>query len=142
MVYIDDTDLASVIQERFLDDGTANIAGDDSILTDLEQKASDYVVSYVTGIYNTDIIFSTDTPLRNGVLRQIIAQIVVYRAVRRNAARKVPEDYVTLMTDSTKQLERIQAGTMALPGLPLIVATDGTTASLMTGNNRNDDFFI
>jgi len=142
MIYIDDTDLASVIQERFLDDSTANIAGDDSILTDLEQKAIDYVVSYITGIYNTNIIFSTDTPLRNGVLRQIIAQIVVYRAIRRNAARKVPEDYVTLMTDSTKQLERIQAGKMALPGLPLITAQDGTTASLMTGNNRNDDFFI
>jgi len=142
MVYIDDTDLASVIQERFLDDSTANIAGTDAILVDLEQKAIDYVVSYITGRYNTDLIFTTVEPMRNGVLRQIIAQIVVYRAVRRNAARKVPEDYVTLMSDSTKQLERIQSGAMSLPSLPLITASDGTTSSLMTGNSTNTDFFI
>jgi len=142
MKYIDETDLASVIQERFLDDSTANIAGTDAILVDLEQKAIDYVVSYITGRYNTDLIFTTVEPMRNGVLRQIIAQIVVYRAVRRNAARKVPEDYVTLMSDSTKQLERIQSGAMSLPSLPLITASDGTTSSLMTGNSTNTDFFI
>ena len=142
MKYIDETDLESVIQERFLDDSTANIAGTDAILVDLEQKAIDYVVSYITGRYNTDLIFTTVEPMRNGVLRQIIAQIVVYRAVRRNAARKVPEDYVTLMSDSTKQLERIQSGAMSLPSLPLITASDGTTSSLMTGNSTNTDFFI
>lgn len=142
MIYIEQTDLESVIQQRFLDDSTANIAGDDSILTDLEQKAIDYVTSYIAGRFNTDLIFATVTPLRNGVLRQIIAQIVVYRAVRRNAARKVPEDYVTLMSDSTKQLERIQSGAMSLPGLPLNTSTDGSDLPLMYGNDRNSDFFI
>jgi len=142
MKYIDDTDLASVIQQRFLEDSTANIAGDDSILNDLEQKAIDYVISYITGRYNTELIFTEGEPILNGVLRQIIAQIVVYRAVRRNAARKVPEDYVTLMSDSTKQLDKIQSGAMSLPGLPLITAPDGTTSSLMYGNNTNKDYFI
>jgi len=141
MKYIQDTDLASVIQERFLDDSTANIAGTDAILINLEQKAIDYVISYISGLYNTDLIFSETTPLRSGVLLQIIAQIVVYRAVKRNAARKVPEDYVTLMSDSTKQLERIQSGAMSLPGLPLVVAQEGTK-DLKYGNNRNEQYFI
>ena len=141
MKYIQDSDLTSVIQKRFLDDSTANIAGDNSILDNLELKAIDYVISYISGRYKTDIIFDEASPLRTGVLLQIIAQIVVYRAVKRNAARKVPEDYVTLMSDSTKQLERIQSGAMALPGLPLVTSSDGTRP-LMYGNNKNLDFFI
>ena len=142
MIYIEDTDLASVIQERFLDDSTANIAGDDTILNDLEQKAIDYVISYLTGRYNTELIFATDAPLRNGVLRQIIAQIIVYRAVRRNAARKVPDDYVNMFNEATKMLERIQSGAMSLVSLPLITTSDGSSAPVLSGNNRNSDFFI
>ncbi|MEI8087200.1 MAG: phage protein Gp36 family protein [Paludibacter sp.] len=141
MKYIQDTDLASVIQERFLDESTANIAGDNSILDDIESKAIDYAVSYISGRYNTDLIFDNSTPLRNGTLLQIIAQIVVYRSVKRNAARKVPEDYVTLMSDSTKQLERIQSGSMSLKGLPLVPAQEGTK-DLKYGNNRNEQYFI
>ena len=142
MIYIEETDLASVIQERFLDDSTANIAGDDTILNDLEQKAIDYVISYLTGRYNTELIFATDAPLRNGVLRQIIAQIIVYRAVRRNAARKVPDDYVNMFNEATKMLERIQSGAMSLVSLPLITAADGSSAPVLSGNNRNSDYFI
>ena len=142
MIYIEETDLASVIQERFLDDSTANIAGDNTILNDLEQKAIDYVISYLTGRYNTDLIFATNAPLRNGVLRQIIAQIIVYRAVRRNAARKVPDDYVNMFNEATKMLERIQSGAMSLVSLPLITAADGSSAPVLSGNNRNSDYFI
>jgi len=141
MKYIEEIDLSSVIQERFLDDSTANIAGDNSILDNIESKAIEYVISYISGKYNTTLIFNETEPVRNGVLRQIIAQIIVYRAVKRNAARKVPEDYVTLMSDSTKQLERIQSGAMSLPGLPLIAAQEGTK-DLKYGNNRNSNYFI
>jgi len=141
MKYIDQTDLVSVIQERFLDESTANIAGDAAILDDIESKAIDYAISYISGRFNTDLIFAVGAPVRNGVLLQIIAQIVVFRSVKRNAARKVPEDYATLMSDSTKQLERIQSGAMALPGLPLVAASDGTK-DLKYGNNRNSEYFI
>lgn len=142
MKYIDETDLASVIQERFLDESTANVAGNDDILNDIESKAIDYVISYVSTRYNTDLIFDQTTPLRNGVLRQIIAQIVVFRSVRRNASRKVPDDYVTMFNEATKQLERIQSGAMALVGLPLLTDESGNATPLMWGNNRNDNFFI
>jgi hypothetical protein len=141
MKYIEEIDLIAVIQERFLDESTANIAGDNSILDNIESKAIDYAISYISGRYNTDLIFVENTPLRNGTLCQIIAQIVVFRSVKRNAARKVPEDYVALMSDSTKQLERIQSGAMSLPGLPLIAAQEGTK-DLKYGNNRNSNYFI
>lgn len=142
MKYIDETDLASVIQERFLDESTANIAGDQTILNNIEAKAIEYVISYITGRYKTDLIFSETTPLASGILKQIIAQIVVYRAVKRNAARKVPEDYVTLMSDATKQLERIQSGAMSLVGMPLQTDASGETTPVLFGNTTNKSNFI
>lgn len=142
MKYIDETDLASVIQERFLDESAANVAGNDDILNDIESKAIAYAVSYISTRYNTDLIFDETTPLRNEVLRQIIAQIVVFRSVRRNAARKVPDDYTTMFTEATRQLERIQSGAMTLVGLPKLTDESGNETPVMWGNNRNSNFFI
>jgi len=142
MKYIDENDLAQVIQERFLDESTANIAGNSDILDGIESKAIEYVISYITGRYKTDLIFAETTPLASGILKQIIAQIVVYRAVKRNAARKVPEDYVTLMSDATKQLERIQSGAMSLVGVPLQTDASGETTPVLYGNTTNKSNFI
>jgi len=142
MKYIDETDLASVIQERFLDESTTNIAGNADILDDIESKSIEYVISYITGRYKTDLIFSVANPLSSGILKQIIAQIVVYRAVKRNASRKVPEDYVTLMSDATKQLERIQSGAMSLVGMPLQTDDSGNTTPVLFGNSTNKSNFI
>ncbi|MEA4981408.1 MAG: phage protein Gp36 family protein [Paludibacter sp.] len=142
MKYIDENDLASVIQERFLDESTANIAGNNDILDDIESKAIDYSISYISTRYNTDLIFSDTTPLRNGVLRQIIAQIVVFRSVRRNPARKVPDDYMNMFNEATRQLERIQSGAMKLVGMPLITDESGNNTPLMWGNTTNSNYFI
>ncbi|NCB67432.1 MAG: DUF1320 domain-containing protein [Bacteroidia bacterium] len=142
MRYIEETDLASVIQERFLDDSTANIAGDQTILNDIENKAIAYAVSFISTRYNTDLIFSETEPLRSPILQQIIAQIMVYRAVKRNAARKVPEDYVTMFNEATRMLERIQSGAMKLVGMPVLTDESGNNTPLMWGNTTNSNYFI
>lgn len=142
MRYIEETDLASVIQERFLDDSTANIAGDQTILNDIENKAIAYAVSFISTRYNTDLIFSETEPLRSPILQQIIAQIMVYRAVKRNAARKVPEDYVTMFNEATRMLERIQLGAMKLVGMPVLTDESGNNTPLMWGNTTNSNYFI
>lgn len=142
MRYIEETDLASVIQERFLDDSTANIAGDQTILNDIENKAIAYAVSFISTRYNTYLIFSETEPLRSPILQQIIAQIMVYRAVKRNAARKVPEDYVTMFNEATRMLERIQSGAMKLVGMPVLTDESGNNTPLMWGNTTNSNYFI
>lgn len=142
MKYIDENDLASVIQERFLDESIANIAQNNDILNNIESKAIDYAISYISTRYNTDVIFSEETPLRSPILCQIIAQIVVFRAVRRNPARKVPDDYVNMFNDATRQLERIQTGAMKLVGMPLITDDAGNTTPLMWGNSTNQNYYI
>lgn len=142
MRYIEETDLASVIQERFLDESTANIAGDQTILNDIENKAIAYAVSFISTRYNTELIFSETEPLRSPILQQIIAQIIVYRAVKRNAARKVPEDYVTMFNEATRMLERIQSGAMKLVGMPVLTDESGNNTPLMWGNTTNTNYFI
>lgn len=111
------------------------------LLNDIENKAIDLAISYISGKYDCDKIFA-NPPIRNGVLVQVIASIVVYRSVRRNAARKVPEDYVLLYNDSVKQLEKIQSGAMKLVNCPLLIKEDGSSASPLFGNNTNDNYFI
>ncbi|MBS2099180.1 phage protein Gp36 family protein [Carboxylicivirga linearis] len=145
MKYVNKDDLISIIQERLMGESVALASGinldDNSILDDIEEKAIDLAISYISGTYNHEQIF-TDVPVRNGVLVQIIASIVVYRSVRRNAARKVPEDYSKLYSDAIKDLERIQSGVMNLVNCPKLTSDDGTAISPVYGNNTNDDNFI
>jgi len=143
MKYINQDDLVSCVQEILLNSSIAGVDGisDTAILDKIEAKTISLVISYIGGRYDTSQIFA-DTPIRNNVLVDIISQIVVYRAVRRNAARKVPEDLIENYKDALKQLEKIQSGSQYLENLPVITATDGTTASLVFGSNRNSDYFI
>ena len=115
---------------------------DNTILDNIEGKAIDFAISYISGKYDTEVIFNEATPIRNGVLVQAIACIVVYRSVRRNAARKVPEDYIQLYSDAKKDLEKIQSGAMNLINCPKLTNEDGTSTSPVYGNNTNDNYFI
>jgi phage gp36-like protein len=147
MKYITREDLIEVIQGRLLDESVSELP--DELLDGLESKAIDFAASYISGRYDTDKIFSLPpTPserggvLRNGLLVQAIAMIVVYRAVRRNAARKVPDDFPDMYAEAIRILNNIQTGAQSLAGLPEVTGDTGTTGSLMYGNNTNKDFFI
>ena len=146
MKYLEKEDLTAVIQERLMNESIAlaqNAAlNDNEILNNIEEKAIDFAISYISGTYDTAAIFDEETPIRNGVLVQTIACIVVYRSVRRNAARKVPEDYTKLYNDAEKDLVKIQSGILNLINCPKLTTEDGTSTSPIYGNNTNDDNFI
>ncbi len=145
MRYLNKEDLISVIQERLLDESVMNQANDETTLNDIESKAIDFAISYISGRYDTNRIFTT-SPLRNGVLVQAIAQIVVYRAVRRNAARKVPGDFRDLYDEAVAMLKNIQKGSTQLKGLPTTTeigtGANGSNQKLLYGNNTDKDNFI
>ena len=145
MRYISKDDIISLIQERLMRESIATeapveIEGSE-LLNDIENKAIDLAISYISGKYDCDKIFATP-PIRNGVLVQVIASVVVYRSVRRNAARKVPEDYIALYNEAIKTLEKMQAGSVKLVNCPLLMKEDGSKVSPLFGNNTNNDFFI
>jgi len=139
MRYITREDLIEVIQDRLLEESVSGFP--DDLLDGLESKAIDFAISYISGRYNTEKIFGEPVK-RCGLLVQAIAMIVVYRAVRRNAARKVPDDFSDIYTEAIQILNNIQKGSQSLPGMPEITGDSGTSGSLMYGNTTNRDFFI
>lgn len=139
MRYITKEDLTEVIQGRLLDESVAD--ADAELLAKLENKAIAFVETYVSGRYNTERVFG-DSVMRHEVLVQVISMIVCYRAVRRNAARKVPQDYMDMYREAIEILGNIQKGSQRLNGLPEITGDSGTSSSLMYGSNRNSDYFI
>lgn len=143
MKYINKDDLVTYIQEVLLNSSIADPIGaaDESILDKVEGRTIDLVKSYIGGRYDVELIF-TDTPVREGVLVEIVCQVVIYRVVRRNAARKVPEDIAGLYSDALRQLEKIQSGSQHLPSLPKVTASDGAPVKLAYGNTTKKDFFI
>ncbi len=146
MIYLEIEDITAVIQEQLMNSSVATLVpselNENDILTSIEKKAIDYVISYISGRYNHTTIFDETSPIRNGVLTQIIASIVVYRSVRRNAARKVPDDLVDLYKEAKRDLELIQTGAIDLVGCPKLVNEDGTSPTINYGNNTKDEFFI
>ena len=149
MRYITREDLIEVIQGRLLDESVSELP--EELLNGIESKAIDFAISYISGRYDTEKIFGLPSPggegregevMRSGLLVQAIAMITVYRAVRRNAARKVPDDFTDVYTEAIKILSNIQTGAQSLPGMPEITGDAGTTGSLMYGNTTNKDFFI
>lgn len=138
MRYLEKEDLIEVIQEYFLDDSKQF---DDRVTDGLEEKAIAFVTSYISGRYKADEIFG-DTVKRQPLLIFVISRLVVYWTVRRNAARKVPEDYKTIYDEAVSILAKIQSGVQTLPGMPEVTGDGGSTAELMYGNTTNDNLFI
>ncbi len=139
MRYITREDLIEVIQGRLLDESVSELP--DELLDGLESKAIDFAISYISGRYDTEKIFG-EPVIRAGLLIQAIAMIVAYRAVRRNAARKVPDDFTDVYTEAVSILNNIQKGSQSLPDMPEITGDSGTSGSLMYGNTTNKDYYI
>lgn len=137
MIYLIKEDLVEVIQERMLDD---SLQLDDAILDGQEEKAIAFAESYISGRYKTKEIFAPPVK-RHPLLIFVLSRMVVYWVVRRNATRKVPEDYEAIFKEAKKVLENIQGGSQKLIGLPE-VSENGNSAKLMYGNTTNDNFFV
>ena len=138
MKYITNTDLKNIIRDDML---TSSIQGQTEMLDELETNAIGKVKAYLFGLYKVDLIFDGETVLRNPLLVEIIAKLVTYAAVRRNAARKVPADYSDLEDQAYSLLQRIADGKMTLIDLPVVTNEDGTE-KLMWGNSKKTENYV
>ena len=138
MVYISKEDITANIQETMLQ---TSIDKDSNILDTLERQVIDEVKSYIGTRYDTSKIFGVPA-LINGMLSRIIVSLVTYRAIRRNAARKVPDDYVEMKDWAYEVLGNIRDGIMPLLDVPL--ATDPETGEKLSlfGSNRKPEYFL
>lgn len=139
MLYIDKNYLISHMQERLIDESTQN---DDTILDDIELSQIEMIKSYIGTRYKVSEIFGAP-PVENEVLKEILAKLLLYKLVKRNAARKVPTDYKEQYDEAMKILKEVATGIIKLDGLP--PAVDGTGAAIsnsMSGNLSNENFYI
>lgn len=138
MIYIKQEDIKANIQETMLQ---ASIEKDSGILDILEAQTIDEVKSYIGARYDTSKIFG-NPPIINGMLVRIIVSLVTYRAIRRNAARKVPDDYTEMRNWAYGVLENIRDGIMPLPDVPQTVDPETGEKLSLFGSNRKPEYFL
>lgn len=138
MIYITQKDIMANIQETMLQ---SSIEKDSGILDTLELQVIDEVKSYIGARYDTSKIFGTPV-VANGMLSRIIVCLVTYRAIRRNAARKVPDDYSEMKDWAYEVLENIRDGIMPLPDVPQAVDPETGEKLSLFGSNRKPEYFL
>lgn len=138
MVYITEQDIISNIQETMLQ---SSIEKNPDILDTLESQVIDEVKSYIGARYDTSKVFGTPV-VANGMLSRIIVCLVTYRAIRRNAARKVPDDYTEMKDWAYEVLENIRDGIMPLPDVPQAVDPETGEKLSLFGSNRKPEYFL
>jgi hypothetical protein len=160
MIYLTNKDLTSDTFQRFITE--SSVDGEDAV-DELELKVVKTVCTYLEGRYDCNAIFGlpwspTETEegetaesfyspanpiVRDEVLADVIAKILMYRLLRRNAARKVTEDVKFDYEEAMKTLEKINSGRIQL-GLPIPTDQDGnsTVKTSIWGNASNRNNYI
>lgn len=141
MIYLEKDDLITDAFERFIDESSED---NETILNKAESRAIGMVKTLIGSRYDVDLIFNETEPVRNELLVQILSRIVIYRVIRRNAARKVPTDYKEDYDEALKWLQDIAIGKTPLDGLPVPTDESGnpTNSNSMFGNNKNPNYYI
>lgn len=140
MVYLSKENLITHAFERLIDESSKDF---ENSLKNIEAENIGIIKSYLGAHYDVDTIFDEDNPIRNPLLVRILSKMVLYDVVRRNAARKVPGDFVEEYEKAMETLEKIAFGKLEIKELPPAIDDDGKIISnTLFGNNRNKNFYI
>lgn len=139
-IFLDSTDFEPLIQSRLLD---ANSAGNlPAIMEPIEKQNIAFIRSKLAGRYDMDPVFLASGDDRNQIILRILLKMCLYDFIRRNAARKVPDDYREDYNWAIKELEKLQSG-FAYADLPPYKDGDGEEIlKPIYGNNTNTDNYI
>lgn len=134
-------DLNSQIFSQFLTERSEE--DNDAILESIEAQNIQLIRSKLKGRYDTDAIFSASGSDRHYLIIMILAKLTLYQFIRRNAARKVAEDYTKEWEWAMKTLEAIKAGKEVPDGLPLPVDENGDEIGrIIYADTKNNDYYI
>lgn len=134
-------DLQAQIIDKFLTERSAE--PQTAILEALELQNIEIIKTKLKGRFDVNALFEAEGADRHYLIIKILVKLVLYDFIRRNAARKVPTDYVKEWEWAMKLLEKIKAGKEVPDGLPTIKDNDGNTKPrITTGNNRNNNYYI
>lgn len=140
MIYLEKEYLITHIFERLLNESSDDYS---DMLDNSEEEQIGVIKSMLAGRYDVETIFDKTAPVINAVLKRILTKLVIYDAIRRNAARKVPTDYKEEYEWAMKMLEKLSTGAIVLDDLPKPpLNPDGTSGTTMHGNLSNKNFYI
>ena len=139
--FLTDLDLKSGIIDKLIYE--RNEEGIPEILESIEMQNISLIRTKLASRYNVDAIFKAIGVERHYLIVKILLKLCLYDFVRRNAARKVPDDYMKDWEWAMKQLEAIKAGKDFPDGLPIVVDDTGEEAEgVIYANNKNTDYYI
>ena len=140
MIYLNKDYLKTHIYERFLIESTSDF---EQMLTNSEAEWIDIIKSMLSARYDVEKIFDNSAPINNELLKRILSKFIIYDAVRRNAARKVPADFENEKKWAEEMLDKISIGKIVLDDLPKPPEdSSGNNGSFISGNLSNQDFYI
>jgi hypothetical protein len=114
----------------------------EEIIEGIELQNIALIRGKLSGRYDVDAIFAATGTDRDYLIIKILTKLTLYDFIRRNAARKVPEDYVEDWKWANKQLDMLAAGTLAPDDLPTVASTTAGQSGEFYGNNYNQDWNI
>lgn len=128
------------IQSKLLTANSENAL--ETIMEPIEKQNIAFIRSKLSGRYDMDPVFDAEADERNQVILKILLKMCLYDFIRRNAARKVPDDYREDYNWAIKELEKLQSGHAYanLPGYE-----DGNGDPILKpiwANNTNNDNYI
>ena len=108
----------------------------------IETKKIALIKAKLSGRFDTTAIFAATAADRDYLIVDILVKLCLYDFIRRNAARKVPEDFLEDWKWANKQLDMLAAGTLAPDSLPRPETTDTSGDGRFFANIYNTDWNI
>jgi hypothetical protein len=133
-VFLEKEDLQSQMFEAYIDDDNAED------IEALERIEGQTIATFKTKLrqrYDVDAVFTAVGELRDQEVVKHLSAIVCYYMLRRNAARKIPSDYLKEFEIAQKWLKDVREG-IEVPNLPKIEIRQ----ELQWGSSRNEDWLI
>jgi hypothetical protein len=137
--YLTAADLKVGMIDKFINERSEENINE--VLEGIELQNIALIRAKLSGRFDVDAIFNATGTDRDYLIIQILTKLTLYNFVRRNAARKVPEDYMEDWKWANKQLDMLAAGTLVPSDLPAVI-NEATTGGTFYGNNYNKDWNI
>jgi len=139
-IFLAAEDFEPHIQSKLLTANSENPIA--TIMEPIEKQNIAFIRSKLSGRYDMDPVFIETGDDRNQVILKILLRMCLYDFIRRNAARKVPDDYREDYNWAIKELEKLQGG-FSYADLPPYKDGEGEEiAKPIWANTTNNDNYI
>jgi hypothetical protein len=140
MTFLTENDIKSYIFFVFVTESENDHSGS---LNTIELDNIALIKSKLGNRYDTSAIFSAAEGNRHRLIVKVLTILTLYDLIRKNAARKVPEDFFKDWEWAIKWLDAVRDGKEAPTDLPTLDSEDANNSSIVKwGNNSNKDLYL